>query len=181
MIDHFIEAWRETLGKEGGYSNHRDDPGGATTFGITEAVARHHGYKGGMADLDVDQARAIAKRAYWDVLRLDDVAFLSPSIARELFDTSYNCGTGTAGKFLQEALNTLNRSGNDYPDLVVDGAIGRHTIGALREFLHLRGARGELVLMRALNCLQGARYIQICGRNPSLETFVFGWFLNRVV
>lgn len=47
MIDHFIEAWRETLGKEGGYSNHRDDPGGATTFGITEAVARHHGYKGG--------------------------------------------------------------------------------------------------------------------------------------
>lgn len=179
-IDHFTTTWRETLGKEGGYSNDSDDPGGATCWGITEAVARHHGYTGAMSDLDADQAKAIAKRAYWDALRLDDVAFLSPSIAREMFDTAYNCGIGTAGKFLQDALNSLNRRGNDYPDLVVDGQIGRHTIGALREYLHLRGGNGELVLMRALNCLQGARYIQICGRNQALETFVFGWFLNRV-
>lgn len=86
-MDHFTLTWRETLGKEGGYSNNGDDPGGVTCWGITEAVARHHGYKGDMADLDADRAKAIAKRAYWDALRLDDVAFLSPSIAREMFDT----------------------------------------------------------------------------------------------
>lgn len=180
MVDPFVDAWRETFGKEGGYSSHRDDPGGATAFGITEAVARHHGYKGGMADLDAEQARAIAKRAYWDVLRLDDVAFLSPSIARELFDTSYNCGTGTAGKFLQQALNAFNRQGSDYPDLIVDGRIGQATIAALQAFMDRRGSKGELVLMRALNALQGARYLQVIERKPALETFVFGWFVNRV-
>lgn len=42
---YFAESWRETLGKEGGYSNHRDDPGGTTpTIGngtLTAVVTRH--------------------------------------------------------------------------------------------------------------------------------------------
>lgn len=36
-IEAMIEA---TIGKEGGYVNHDDDRGGATRWGITEAVAR---------------------------------------------------------------------------------------------------------------------------------------------
>lgn len=180
MTDHFTDTWRETLGKEGGYSNHNDDPGGATRWGVTQAVARHYGYVGPMEDLPVDTARSIAKKAYWDPLRLDDVAYLSPSIAAELFDTAYNCGIGTAGKFLQQSLNAFNRQESDYPDLIVDGRIGRHTIGALREYLHKRGPAGELVMMRALNSLQGARYIQVVERKAALESFVFGWFLNRI-
>ncbi|EJY0890163.1 hypothetical protein OE991_005197, partial [Escherichia coli] len=41
----------EVLGKEGGYVNHPDDKGGPTKWGITEKVARAHGYRGDMRDL----------------------------------------------------------------------------------------------------------------------------------
>ena len=43
MIDRLIEALIE---REGGYVNHPADRGGPTRFGITEAVARAHGYRG---------------------------------------------------------------------------------------------------------------------------------------
>ena len=44
LIDELIE-------REGGYVNHPSDRGGPTRFGITEAVARAHGYAGAMAEL----------------------------------------------------------------------------------------------------------------------------------
>ena len=40
-----------TFANEGGYVDHRDDPGGATNHGITEAVARGKGYTGSMRAL----------------------------------------------------------------------------------------------------------------------------------
>ena len=47
-VDALIEALIE---REGGYANHPADKGGPTCFGITEAVARAHGYAGAMRDL----------------------------------------------------------------------------------------------------------------------------------
>ena len=46
-IDQLVEA---LIDREGGYVNHPADRGGATCFGITEAVARAHGYGGAMRD-----------------------------------------------------------------------------------------------------------------------------------
>jgi lysozyme family protein len=180
MTDYFSPVWKKTLAVEGGYSNNADDPGGKTRWGITEGVARFAGYTKDMAELDQETAKGIAKKSYWDALKLDEVAELSPSVAAELFDTSYNCGVGTAGQMLQRSLNALNRGGSDFSDLTVDGKIGSATVAALRSYLAKRGSNGELVLLRALNSLQGSRYVQLAERNPSLETFVFGWFLNRV-
>lgn len=45
------EIFDAVLGKEGGYVNHPDDRGGPTKWGITEKVARAHGYRGDMRDL----------------------------------------------------------------------------------------------------------------------------------
>ena len=44
--DRLIE---ELIEREGGYVNHPRDKGGPTRFGITESVARAHGYSGAMA------------------------------------------------------------------------------------------------------------------------------------
>ena len=54
----------ELIEREGGYVNHPRDKGGPTRFGITEAVARAHGYAGAMALLPREEAVAIYRRLY---------------------------------------------------------------------------------------------------------------------
>lgn len=51
-IDQMIDA---LIDREGDYVNHPADRGGPTRFGITEAVARAHGYAGPMALLPRDR------------------------------------------------------------------------------------------------------------------------------
>lgn len=168
------------LDKEGGYVDHADDRGGPTNFGITQSVARAAGWTGAMRDLPRDLALAIYRRRYWTAPRFDAVAAIAPGVAAELFDTGVNMGPGVAAGFLQRSLNALNRQGRDWPDIEVDRAIGPATIDALRRFIAVRGSIGEAVLLKALNALQGARYIELAeGRQPN-ESFVFGWLSSRV-
>ena len=175
----FQNALSATMKREGGFSDHPDDRGGATRFGITEAVARRFGYVGSMADYPQTEANRVYKLQYWDTLHLDEVDAISEDIAQELFDTGVNMGIGRAGTFLQRSLNVLNREQQDYPDLTADGIVGPATIYALRSFIERRKAQGELVLMRALDGLQRAAYIEIAEKNKTQEAFVFGWLLQR--
>lgn len=176
----FDNAFAHLLNVEGGYSNHPADRGGATSYGITEAVAREAGYQGPMQSLPLSMAKTIYKHRYWDPLRLDAIAALSELIALELFDTGVNMGTGTAAKFLQRALNVLNHQQTHSVDLTADGIIGQKTIVALSAFLTRRNKQGEQVLFKALNSLQGARYIELAESRPSNKVFIYGWLENRV-
>jgi lysozyme family protein len=177
MIEALID---ELLEREGGYVNHPDDRGGATNFGITEAVARAHGYAGAMRDLPRDDAARIYTRLYWLRPRFDAVALRTEAIAAELFDTGVNMGPGVAATFLQRALTALNRNGRDYADLVPDGRIGPATLAALDAFLDARGKGGKTVLLRALEALQGERYLRLAEKRPANEAFLYGWLANRV-
>ena len=173
LIDELIE-------REGGFVNHPADRGGATRFGITEAVARAHGYSGAMSMLPRDEAAAIYRRLYWLRPRFDEIAKRAPAVAAELFDTGANMGPAVAITFLQRALTALNRNGKDYPDLVPDGRAGPRTIAALDGFLQARGRRGgQTVLLRALEALQGERYLRLAERRPANEAFLYGWLANR--
>jgi lysozyme family protein len=177
-IDERIDS---LIAKEGGYANHPSDKGGATKYGITEAVARAHGYQGDMRDLPIGEAQAIYKRLYWLRPKFDQVAKRSPAIAVELFDTGANMGPAVAATFLQRALSALNRDRKDYPDLVPDGRVGAATLAALDRFLELRGrGPGETVLLRALDALQGERYLRLAERRPANEAFLYGWLANRI-
>ncbi len=163
-VDTLIDALIE---REGGYANHPADRGGPTRFGITEAVARAHGYGGPMALLPREEASAIYRRLYWLRPRFDAVARRSAQVAAELFDTGANMGPGVASTFLQRALTALNRNGRDYPDLVPDARVGTRTLAALDAFLAIRGqAGGETVLLRALEALQGERYLRLAEKRP---------------
>jgi hypothetical protein len=53
-------------------------------------------------------------------------------------------------------------------------------LGALDAFLELRGDGGQVVLMRALEALQGERYLRLAERRPSNEAFLYGWLANRI-
>jgi lysozyme family protein len=174
LIDELIE-------REGGYANHPADKGGPTRFGITEAVARAHGYAGAMAELPREEAAAIYRRLYWLRPRFDQVAAYVPRVAAELFDTGANMGPAVAATFLQRALTALNRGGRDYPDLVPDGRIGPASLAALQAFLEARGQKGgETVLLRALEALQGERYLRLAEKRPANEAFLYGWLANRI-
>jgi lysozyme family protein len=174
LIDALIE-------REGDYVNHPADKGGPTCFGITEAVARAQGYAGPMRQLPRDEAAAIYRRLYWARPRFDAIATRSPMLAAELFDTGVNMGPAVAATFLQRALTALNRNGKDYPDLVPDGRIGNVTLAALDAFLRIRGmSSGETVLLRALEALQGERYLRLAERRPANEAFLYGWLANRI-
>ena len=144
----FDEAIADLLGIEGDYSDDPADSGGKTRFGITEAVARRHGYTGPMRELPAATAKAIYRADYWDAQSLDTIAMLSYSIAWEIFDTGVNMGTSQAGEFLQMSLNAFNRQATHYPDIEVDGEIGPATIDALAAFLKRRGKDGETVMLR---------------------------------
>jgi lysozyme family protein len=169
------------IDREGGYVDNPADKGGPTCFGITQAVARANGYAGPMQQLPRSEAVAVYRRLYWLRPRLDEVARRSGRIAAELFDTGVNMGPAVAVTFLQHALTALNRNAKDYPDLTPDGRVGPTTLAALDTFLSIRGASsGETVLLRALEALQGERYLRLAERRPANETFLYGWLANRI-
>ena len=168
------------IDREGGYVDHPNDPGGATRWGITQATARADGYGGDMRLLPRDRAAAIYRRVYWQRPRLDLLAKRAPALAGELFDTGVNMGSKVAIGFLQRALNALNRGAADYPDIALDGQLGPTTVAALDAFLRTRGKPGETVLLKAVEALQGERYLSLAERRPAAEAFLYGWLANRI-
>lgn len=176
-IDTLID---EVIGREGGYSNHPADRGGPTRWGVTEAVARAHGYKGDMKAYPRENAVETYRRLYWVRPGFASVSERMPTLAAELFDTGINMGPGVASGFLQRALNALNRGATDYPDIAADGQIGPATLRSLDAFKRIRGNAGESVLLKAVEALQGERYIALAERTRSQEAFLYGWLAHRI-
>ncbi|HTG38091.1 glycoside hydrolase family 108 protein [Sphingomonas sp.] len=173
LIDELIE-------REGGFVDHPADRGGATRWGVTEATARETGYHGAMRDYPRSAAASLYRARYWLAPRFDAVAARAPALAAELFDTGVNMGPAVAARFLQRALTALNRGARDYPDLAIDGRVGPQTLTALDRFLALHEPGGEVVLLKAVEAMQGERYLQLAERRPANEAFLYGWLANRL-
>ena len=170
----------KTLGHEGGYVNDARDSGGETNWGITLATARRNGYTGSMKTLTREAAVGIYIKQYLKAPRIAEINPISSRICFEVYDTGVNCGPAKAVEFLQRALNSLNREGKDFPDMIVDGQLGDKTIAALATFIRLRKLEGEMVLLKILNVLQGSFYISLAERRMKDEAFIFGWFRTRI-
>ena len=167
------------LEREGSsYTNDPADSGGETKWGITSKVARANGYNGQMQDLDRETAFTIYENLYWHKVKGDDLAAMSLDLAEEVADTAVNCGPATAVRFLQLALNTLNNQGKLYTEIMEDGIMGSATLEAIKGY---KNARPEMaVLVKALDCLQGAHYIELARRREKDERFLYGWLAHRV-
>lgn len=113
----FEECFTLLLGHEGGYSNHPDDPGGETIWGITVAVARQNGYSLAMKDMPVSVAQDIYRKRYWVAAKCDQL----PAVIRySVFDAAVNSGVTQAVKWLQRAIRVQD-----------DGIIGDKTLSAV--------------------------------------------------
>ena len=99
----FDTAFDLLVSHEGGFSNRpfSDDPGGRTMYGVTERVAREHGYTGKMQDLTLDFAKSVYRKSYWDACQCDA---MPDEIRYPLFDAAVNSGPGQAIKWLQSAV-----------------------------------------------------------------------------
>lgn len=182
----FDKAFNKTMANEGGYSFDPADVGGETFKGISRvyhpqwpgwkiidsAKSSSDFPKNLNSDEDLQQMiRAFYKKNFWDTIQLDEID--SQKIGEELFDTAVNMGISRAGKFLQRALNYLNKNEELYDDLDDDGKVGEKTLDALDIILE-RGE--EALLYKILNVLQANHYLEYMYKSPTQEKFARGWF-----
>lgn len=165
-MSNFNQVFLEVIGIEGRYVNDPDDRGGETKFGISKRAYPELDIK----NLTIEQAKEIYLKDYWQECGLDAVE--NYEIAHEIFDTGVNMGVVIAKKIFQKALNYLNRNQRDFPDLIVDGIIGRKTILAYDRV-------DKRILLKVLNGLQFMRYTQIVDYDPRQEKYFNGW-MKRV-
>lgn len=86
------------LRHEGGFVDHPSDPGQETNHGITERVARQHGYTGDMRDLPLSVATTIYRKQYWAMIKADQ---LPEALRFHVFDAAVNSGNVQAIRWLQ--------------------------------------------------------------------------------
>ena len=129
----FLTAFEKLLKHEGGFSNHKDDRGGATRYGVTEVVAREAGYHGDMRELPLDLAQRIYKDRYWDAVQAES---LPPDVRYIVFDGAVNSGVVQSAKWLQRACGVKD-----------DGVIGPQTIRAANA-LHPEGLKRKMLAQR---------------------------------
>ena len=189
----FEEAYKLVADFEGSYSNVKSDRGGETYCGI----ARNFFPKwAGWAILDREKSIANGniskmkkalernteisalvkswyKSEWWDFLGLGN---LDQNLANEIFEQAINLGKSGCGKKVQQVANAYNLvSGTPlFKDLVVDGAIGPKTLSALLKIISKGKATAEQ-LVHALNCMQGAHYIELAAKKPDQRIFTIGW------
>ena len=184
MTESFKKAYAITMKHEGGYVNDPDDRGGETYSGISRRW--HPGWEGWRiiegckADPEFPSCLAKIKslqeqvelfyfRNFWAKNNCEQMPEI---IAKEVFDNAINMGPDDSGKFLQHALNALNRNQKIYSDLKVDSWIGTKTLKALDVLVE----RNEVELLyKVINILQGAHYIEQMNKFPEQEKYV-GWF-----
>lgn len=166
---------------EGGYVNDPNDPGGATNWGCTEAVARANGYAGSMRAMPKATCQNILERQYIVKPGFMPIVEREPVLALEIIDSGVNAGPGRSGLWFQQALNDLSRGGRDYPPIAEDGAVGPATIAA---FDSLRRKRGPVkacqLMVKAADAYQAAHYSRLCRGSNALASFCVGWFDHRI-
>jgi lysozyme family protein len=95
---------------EGGYTNHPNDPGGPTKYGITIFDVRKY-YKSGATAEDVKElpksvAADIYRKHYATPMRYDD---LPAGVDYSVLDAAINSGVGRAPVWLARALNVASK------------------------------------------------------------------------
>lgn len=119
--ENFELVMAEIFAHEGGYVDHKLDPGGATNLGITFAVLQKWRgkpiTKADVKALTKKEATEIYRKNYWNPTKCDD---LPAGLDLVMMDGSVNSGIGRGPKWVQSAVG-----------VTVDGKVGSNTIKAI--------------------------------------------------
>ena len=175
MSEIFEKALVHTMQYEGGWTDDKNDLGGATNYGISIVFAQ--GTKDfelfdldGDGDIDRTDIKNLTpeiahdayKEYFWDKNDLDNYA---PKIAFVLFDCAVNHGPGNMAKMFQMAINKCGQ------DIEVDGGIGNKTLTALNE------CDPECIVTNLIE-VRREFFKKITIKRPANKVFLKGW-LNR--
>lgn len=157
----FPKILTNTLHHEGLWADHPADPGGATMKGVT--LKTYSDWLGRPATKDElrkipdDHLEAIYRKGYWDKIKGDDLAEISPGLAACVFDFAVNSGPGRAAKALQSLCGA-----------VVDGGIGPNTLKQVKAWVDVLGQK------QAIDAYQAFRqhYLE---NLDTFATFGRGW------
>jgi lysozyme family protein len=123
MKSNFSEALNVILHHEGLWSDHKDDPGGATMKGVTMAVFEKFlgrpTTKDELRNISDEQIVAIYGNNYWHRVAGDRLPI---GLDLCVFDMAVNAGVSRAGRMLQEIVGSA-----------ADGVIGQKTLAAVAE------------------------------------------------
>lgn len=161
---------------EGGYVNHKADPGGETNMGVTLQVARESGYTGPMRTLPREVAESIYYDRYLVAPGLAPLISIDAAVTEELFDTTVNMGPARPSRWFQDGINAICGT-----RIAVDGQIGGKTITAYSACQKDAGAVklcGRM--LDRLDAKQRAEYDRLVRVNPNLKAFHRGWIAHRI-
>lgn len=156
------DRWLDLLWEvEGGFSNHPQDNGGATKYGVTQDTLSRWRNKPEVTVEDVqlltkEEARDIALARYWNPIKADD---LPGGLDIYAADTAYHSGPRRAAQLLQGCLG-----------IEVDGYVGPKT---------LQACRAELDTAKLIKALHDKR-MAFLRDLPDYKHFAAGW-ANRCV
>lgn len=163
--DTFRKALAYTFANEGGFSNVKEDKGGATNFGIIrEELARwrHHDVTAeDVRNMDRAEAEAIYKAWYWDALHLSQVT--NEKVAMALFDRAVLNGLTGVSRHVRNIFPGVQKEDapNFFPLMSLVNAHDPHSF----------------VLKLADLCEKAHR--RRVEQDPTQQRFLAGW-LNRV-
>lgn len=128
MDKNFAQALRWLAAHEGGLTNLKNDPGGLTNLGVTQADYDHYRrFKRlplrSVSAITPEEAADDFKQFYWNTLQCDKLA---SGVDNCIFDMGVNNGVTGAAKCAQLVVNSCGLS-----SVVVDGHIGPVTLDAI--------------------------------------------------
>ena len=162
MKGNFDPCLKELLIHEGGFSNHKDDPGGVTNLGVTKRVYEewvgHPVSVDIMRRLNTDSVKALYKTRYWNALQCDALPI---GLDLCVFDFGVNAGVKRSARYLQRLVGAT-----------ADGVIGPKTLSLVQQLVKSDGPSAAIVKFQDM---RRDYYKQL----PTFKTFGKGW-LRRV-